>query len=100
VVEHARGPELTLSIFPGGQSWEGINQHVSAPWGLVKAAYEAVEDTRAPYEVARKGRCGGLKGSARYWVQPLSAEVGVNNHTEPPGRPHSSAVGCVHRRLQ
>jgi hypothetical protein len=27
------GRGLTLGIFTGGQSWEGVNRHVSAPWG-------------------------------------------------------------------
>jgi hypothetical protein len=53
---HPTGRRLTVSVFTGGQRWEGVNLSASSPWGflpvrretdvpkavaLAKAAYEA-----------------------------------------------------------
>jgi hypothetical protein len=68
------GHGLTLGMFTGGQPWEGVNRHVSAPWGsfpiqsdadlpralgLVSAAYEAFKHAIQPQAPTRRRRRRG-----------------------------------------
>jgi hypothetical protein len=70
------GRGLTLGIFTGGQPWEGVNRHVSAPWGsfsvhsgadlsravgLVKAAYDAFKGAMPPHQPTGRARRRGVQ---------------------------------------